>query len=143
MWYCEYQFERSGSVRLLASTDYALRVLMTLGQTPNDRLRLSQNHLHKIVQDLAGLGLVRTARGAGGGVTLAAGIDEIRIGPLIRVLEQDHVLTECFRADGGGCILTPGCRLSGMLAEAKESFYASLDQRTLRHCLSPTSGSAF
>jgi Rrf2 family nitric oxide-sensitive transcriptional repressor len=140
-------------VRLLASTDYALRVLMTLGQTKAGepmtvpilaaRLRLSRDHLHKIVQDLVGLGFVRTARGAGGGVTLAAGIDEIRIGPLIRALEQDHALVECFRADGGGCVLTPGCRLSGMLAEAKESFYASLDQRTLRHCLSPTSGSAF
>jgi Rrf2 family nitric oxide-sensitive transcriptional repressor len=139
-------------VRLLASTDYALRVLMTLAQTKAGepvtvpilaaRLRLSQNHLHKIVQDLAGLGLVRTARGAGGGVTLAAGIDQIRIGPLIRALEQDHALAECFRADGGGCVLTPGCRLSAMLAEAKESFYASLDQRTLRHCLSPMSGSA-
>jgi Rrf2 family nitric oxide-sensitive transcriptional repressor len=122
---------------------------MTLGRTKAGepmtvpilaaRLSLSRNHLHKIVQDLAGLGLVRTARGAGGGVTLAAGIDEIRIGPLIRALEQDHALVECFRADGGGCVLTPGCGLRAMLAEAKESFYASLDQRTLRRCLSPTS----
>jgi Rrf2 family nitric oxide-sensitive transcriptional repressor len=133
-------------MRLLASTDIALRVLMMLGQAKSrqpmnvgtlaERLGgLSRNHLHKIVQDLAGLGLVRTVRGAGGGVTLAASVRDIRIGPLIRTLEQDHALVECFRADGGCCVLTPGCRLRGMLAEAKENFYASLDRRTLADCL--------
>src|SRR5215469_2956994 len=129
-------------MRLLASTDIALRVLMTLGQAKSrepmnvgmlaERLGgLSRNHLHKIVQDLSSLGLVRTVRGAGGGVRLAAPIDDIRIGSLIRTLEEDHALVECFRADGGSCVLTPGCRLKGMLAEAKESFYASLDRQTL------------
>jgi Rrf2 family nitric oxide-sensitive transcriptional repressor len=96
---------------------------------------LSRNHLHKIVQDLAGLGLVHTVRGAGGGVTLAVRAGEIRIGALIRTLEEDHALVECFRADGGSCVLTPECGLRGMLAEAKESFYASLDRRTLADCL--------
>jgi Rrf2 family nitric oxide-sensitive transcriptional repressor len=130
----------------LASTDIALRVLMMLGQararepvnvgTLAERLGgLSRNHLHKIVQDLAGLGLVRTVRGARGGVTLAAPVGDIRIGPLIRTLEEDHALVECFRADGGCCVLTPGCRLRAMLSEAKESFYASLDRRTLRDCV--------
>jgi Rrf2 family nitric oxide-sensitive transcriptional repressor len=68
-------------------------------------------------------------------VTLAAPAGDIRLGPLIRTLEEDHALVECFRADGGRCVLTPGCRLRGMLAEAKESFYASLDPRTLADCL--------
>ena len=128
-------------MRLLASTDIALRVLMMLGQAKSrepmnvgtlaERLGgLSRNHLHKIVQDLAGLGLVRTVRGAGGGVTLAAPVRDIRIGPLIRTLEQDHALVECFRADGGCCVLTPGCRLRG-----RSTFYASLDRRTLADCL--------
>ena len=133
-------------MRLLASTDIALRVLVMLAQakprkpmnvaTLAERLGgLSRNHLHKIVQDLAGLGLVRTVRGARGGVTLAAPVGDIRIGPLIRTLEEDHALVECFRADGGCCVLTPGCRLRGTLAEARETFYASLDRRTLADCL--------
>ena len=69
-------------VRLLASTDFALRTLMLLANAPSrqplsveklSRLlgNLSRNHLHKIVQDLAALGVVRTIRGAGGGVVLA------------------------------------------------------------------------
>ena len=69
-------------MRLLASTDFALRVLMALGQRSAGETvnvgtlaqslgGLSRSHLHKIVQDLAALGIVKTIRGAGGGVTLA------------------------------------------------------------------------
>ena len=61
-------------MRLLASTDFALRVLMLLADEPvGGRLsvetlasrlgRLSRNHLHKIVQDLTALGITRTTRG--------------------------------------------------------------------------------
>ena len=69
-------------MRLLASTDFALRIVMLLGRLPSGEQmnvetiaqRLggqSRNHLHKIVQNLAALGVLRTARGAGGGVSLA------------------------------------------------------------------------
>ena len=63
-------------MRLLASTDFALRVLMRLAATPEThvstntlarKLLVSRNHLHKIVQYLTEAGLVRTIRGARGG----------------------------------------------------------------------------
>jgi Rrf2 family transcriptional regulator, nitric oxide-sensitive transcriptional repressor len=133
-------------VRLLASTDIALRVLMLLAREPSDRHLsvdtlsrelggLSRNHLHKIVQDLAALGIARTVRGAGGGVLLAARPAEVRLGTLVRQLEADQALVECFRSDGGACVLTPACRLRGMLRGARDSFYESLDQYTLADCL--------
>jgi Rrf2 family nitric oxide-sensitive transcriptional repressor len=133
-------------MRLLASTDLALRVVMLLGrQGPGEQMNvetmaaqlgdLSRNHLHKIVQDLAALGVLRTIRGAGGGVTLAAPLEETRLGSLIRSLESDQALVECFRADGGCCILESGCKLRVMLRDARESFYQSLDQRTLADCV--------
>ena len=121
-------------MRLLASTDMALRVVMLLGRRgPGEQMNvetmaqqlgdLSRNHLHKIVQDLAALGVLRTIRGAGGGVTLAAPLEETRLGSLIRSLESDQAVVECFRADGGCCVLEPGCKLRVMLREAQESFY--------------------
>ncbi len=139
-------------MRLLASTDYALRMLIALGQSGSEETinvgtlatslgELSRNHLHKIVQDLAALGIVRTIRGAGGGVVLAKDAREIRIGAVIRALEQDQAIVECFRADHGCCTLDPGCRLRPMLRKARESFYASLDAYTLADCLSqPATG---
>jgi Rrf2 family nitric oxide-sensitive transcriptional repressor len=131
-------------VRLLASTDIALRLLMRLGAEPN-RLRtaeeLSQavgaprNHLHKIIQDLAEAGLVRTWRGARGGVSLARSAAEIRIGEVVRRLETGQALVECFRPDGGTCRLLPGCRLRIVLARGQEAFLAELDAVTLDDCL--------
>jgi Rrf2 family nitric oxide-sensitive transcriptional repressor len=133
-------------MRLLASTDFALRVLMTLGQgQPGDTTNvetlaerlggLSRNHLHKIVQELAALGIVQTVRGAGGGVKLRKPAGEVRIGALVRALESDQPMVECFRSDHGDCTLEPGCRLRPMLREAGESFYAALDLYTLADCL--------
>ncbi len=133
-------------MRLLASTDFALRVLMLLGRGALEEtinvetlaLRLgglSRNHLHKIVQELASLGIVRTARGAGGGVRLAKPAHEVKIGALVRALESDQAIVECFRADHGDCALERGCRLRPMLRKARESFYETLDGYTLADCL--------
>ncbi len=131
-------------MRLLTSTDLALRVLMRLAATPDEHvstdalareLALSRNHLHKIVQYLAEAGVVRTIRGARGGVMLARAAAEIRIGAVIRGHEEEQALVECFRADGGGCTLLPQCRLRGMLAGAKDLFYQYLDRYTLADCL--------
>ncbi|MFY9894066.1 MAG: Rrf2 family transcriptional regulator [Xanthobacteraceae bacterium] len=131
-------------MRLLTSTDFALRVLMRLAATPDAhvstdalarQLVISRNHLHKIVQYLTEAGLVRTIRGARGGVMLARPASEIKVGEVIRDHEQDQALVECFRADGGACTLLPRCRLRGMLDAAKNVFYRYLDQYTLAECL--------
>ncbi|MFO1116699.1 MAG: Rrf2 family transcriptional regulator [Beijerinckiaceae bacterium] len=132
-------------MRLLASTDIALRVLMVLGRDPDTQMNverlaselggLSRNHLHKIVQELAALGALRTVRGAGGGVILAKPLSEIRLGALVRDLESDQAIVECFREDGGCCAIEPGCRLRFMLRSAREAFYESLDRHTLADCL--------
>jgi len=129
-------------MRLLASTDFALRVLMLLAAAPagrpvsvealaSDLGGLSRNHLHKVVQALAGLGVVRTVRGARGGVVLAVPPAELRLGVLVRWLEAGQAPVECFRSDGGCCTLTAGCRLRGMIGAAWQDFLASLDRHTL------------
>jgi Rrf2 family nitric oxide-sensitive transcriptional repressor len=129
-------------MRLLASTDYALRILILLAAEPPGEPRsvealasdlggLSRHHLHKVVQNLANLGVVRTQRGTGGGVLLAVAPAELRLGELVRRLEAGQAPVECFRDDGGACTLTEGCRLKGMLGTAWRAFLASLDAHTL------------
>jgi Rrf2 family nitric oxide-sensitive transcriptional repressor len=133
-------------MRLLSSTDFALRLLMLLAargmeaQLSVEALSrelggLSRHHLHKIVQDLAALGVLRTVRGAGGGVVLAQKPEEISVGKLIRELEGDQAMAECFRPDGGSCTLIAACRLRSFLCEAKDAFYRSLDGRSVADCL--------
>ena len=133
-------------MRLLASTDFALRVLMLLARAPagtrmsvemlaRELGNLSRNHLHKIIQELTAYGVTVTTRGAGGGVALAVAPESIRLGKFVLHLESDQPVVECFRADGCACTLLPHCQLRNMLSEARERFYASLDRLTLADCL--------
>lgn len=133
-------------MRLLASTDFALRVLMRLAVDPArhrstealaQEVGVPRNHLHKIVQDLAEAGIVRTLRGARGGVLLARMPAEISLGAVVRHLEGGQALVECFRPDGGACCLSPDCRLKGVLWQAREAFLAALDGRSLADCVEP------
>jgi len=41
---------------------------------------------------------------------------------------------ECFRGDGGQCVLKPRCRLKARLAAAREAFMRELDATTLAEC---------
>jgi Rrf2 family transcriptional regulator, nitric oxide-sensitive transcriptional repressor len=131
-------------MKLLTSTDYALRVLMRLASMPETHIStdtlahelvVSRHHLQKIVQFLTEAGLVRTIRGARGGVMLARPASQINLGAVIRRHEKDQALVECFRPDGGACTLLPRCRLRGILKAAKDSFYGHLDRYTLADCL--------
>jgi Rrf2 family transcriptional regulator, nitric oxide-sensitive transcriptional repressor len=131
-------------MRLLASTDFALRALMRLAAEPGRHMNTEElareigvprNHLQKLVQALAEAGLVRTLRGARGGVLLAMPASEIRLGTVVRWLERDQALVECFRPDGGTCCMTATCRLRGILARARETFLRELDSTTLADCI--------
>src|SRR5712675_516469 len=114
-------------MRLTSFTDFALRALMRLAGEPTRSFAtseiaaefdISRNHLAKVVRDLADAGFISTQRGAGGGFALAR--QSITIGAVVRALEADQALVECFRGDGGHCALTPRCRLKARLAAARE-----------------------
>ena len=133
-------------MRLTSVTDYGLRTLMRLAGGPErvfttdeiaDEFAISRNHLTKVVGDLAKAGFLATRRGAGGGFRLARPAQTITIGEVVRALEQREPLVECFRIDGGNCVLTPRCRLKRHLAAAREAFLRELDGTTLEDCAYP------
>jgi Rrf2 family nitric oxide-sensitive transcriptional repressor len=135
-------------MRLAAFTDYGLRVLMRLADASDsplttariaEQFRIPYNHLAKVVLDLARGGYVTTQRGAGGGIRLARSAESIRLGEVVRYLEQRHATVECFRTDGGACLLTPRCRLKHQLAAAREAFIAELDKTSVAACAYPGS----
>lgn len=133
-------------MRLLSSTDFSLRLLLRLAEAPGRHqstevlataIGVPRNHVQKIVQGLAEGGFVRTLRGAHGGVMLARDAGAIRVGAVVRHLERDQALVECFRPDGGACCMERGCRLRPVLARAREAFFAVLDATALSECLPP------
>ena len=133
-------------MRLTSFTDFGLRVLMRLAGEPGrafttaeiaGEFAISRNHLVKVVSELAAAGYIETRRGAAGGFRLARPARDITLGEVVRDLERDQPLVECFRSDGGACVLTPRCRLKRRLAEAHEAFLAQLGRTTLADCAWP------
>ncbi|MDA8093637.1 MAG: Rrf2 family transcriptional regulator [Betaproteobacteria bacterium] len=135
-------------MQLTRFTDYSLRVLIYLAAHP-ERLatipevatahRISQNHLMKVVHQLGLHGFIATQRGKGGGMRLARLPDDIRLGEVVRAMEENMALAECFHSDIQGCALLPGCGLKGVLVEARANFLATLDRYTLADLVRPAS----
>jgi Rrf2 family transcriptional regulator, nitric oxide-sensitive transcriptional repressor len=127
-------------MRLTSFTDYGLRALMRMASAPErgfstaelaDEFGISRNHLIKIVQRLARGGIVTTRRGSGGGAVLARPASEIRLGDIVRLLEEGQALVECFARCGGACPIDGKCGLKPRLRAAERAFLADLDRSTL------------
>ncbi|MCB1700850.1 MAG: Rrf2 family transcriptional regulator [Pseudomonadales bacterium] len=130
-------------MRLTTFTDYSLRVLIYLAVKGEESATIaeiaksydiSRNHLMKVVQELSQQGYLIALRGKNGGLRLKATPAEINIGELVRVMEKDLSLAECFGMNNH-CVLTPACSLPTLFTEALEAFFAVLDGYTLEDIL--------
>jgi Rrf2 family nitric oxide-sensitive transcriptional repressor len=128
-----------GFMRLTQLSDFSMRALMYLGTNPGRLVTIqeiaraygiSENHLMKVVHRLAQHGFVETVRGRGGGLRLKGPAEGIRLGAVVRAVEEDFRLVECF-GTGDTCRITNVCRLKIALNQALGAFMASLDQWTL------------
>ena len=126
-------------MRLSRFSDYALRAALYLA-AHEGRLApiaeiarahdLSQSNLMKVVNMLVDGGVLRSVRGRNGGVALARPGAEIRVGEIVRLMENDGPLVDCT-----ACLLRGSCGLVRALREAENAFYASLDRFTLAEVL--------
>lgn len=138
-------------MRLTSFTDYGLRMLMRMASAPGtafstaelaEEFGLSRNHLTKIMQQLARGGIVETRRGGGGGAVLCSDPAGIRLGDVVRLLEQGQALVECFGPTGGDCTIEGCCRLKARLRLAEERFLEDLNRSTLRDIALPVRDAA-
>ncbi len=133
-------------MRLSQHSDYAIRVLIYLGINGEElctireiaeRYGISNHHLVKVVHSLSKAGYVHTVRGKGGGIRLGRDPEEISIGPLVRTMEFDFQIVECFNLRTCGCCIAPVCRLRSIFRDALEAFLGTLDGYTLADLLQP------
>ncbi|MCH8551107.1 MAG: Rrf2 family transcriptional regulator [Natronospirillum sp.] len=127
-------------MQLTRFTDYALRTLIYLALRDGERSTIaeisetydiSRNHLMKVANRLVTKGYVSGIRGKNGGLCLAQPPEDIVLGRLIRDMEPDMNLTECFH-DQCECRIQHACSMTGVLNEALRAFLAVLDGYTLR-----------
>jgi Rrf2 family nitric oxide-sensitive transcriptional repressor len=127
-------------MRLTNFSDYALRILMYAAVAQDGRLitieetaeayGISRAHLMKVANQLTREGYLKAVRGRSGGLTLAKRPERIRLSDVLRATEPDFALVECMTADNR-CLISPRCRLRGVLNEALGAFLETLDGYTL------------
>jgi len=135
-------------MRLTTMTDYAMRLLMYVGQHP-DRLctiaevagvyGISEAHLMKITHQLGLAGWLETVRGKGGGMRLAASPQDINLGVVVRSIEPDFQLVDCM-ANSTLCTLMGNCKLAGIMGGALSAMMRHLDAYTLADLLGDAQG---
>lgn len=127
-------------MRLTLYTDYSLRLLMHCAvrqgalvtiQEVADTFGISKNHLMKVAFELGRKGYLETVRGRGGGLKLARPADRIRLGEVVRAMEEDLGPVECFDPATNTCPIIAACRLKGALGRALNAYLAVLDGYTL------------
>jgi Rrf2 family nitric oxide-sensitive transcriptional repressor len=132
-------------MKLTRFTDYSLRVLIYLGlkndgrvtiQEISEAYNISRNHLMKVVSLLTRMGYVDARRGPGGGIALARSAQDIVIADVVRDMEDDLNLVECF-CEEGSCIIKPVCELKSALNQALTAYLQTLERYTLQDLLRP------
>ncbi|MFO0728950.1 MAG: Rrf2 family transcriptional regulator [Myxococcota bacterium] len=97
---------------------------------------VSENHVAKVLQQLARAGIVRGVRGASGGYQLAITPKELTMFDVVRVLEGELTPT-CFGCDAVGpenspnCAVYESCPIRGVMEEIAEHTYYTLRSVTI------------
>lgn len=134
-------------MQLTMHTDYALRVLVYLTQKGDelatiseiaDFYQISRNHLVKVVHHLASKGFIQTTRGKHGGMRLARAPELISVGEVVRRMEPNFDIVECFSGSTPPCTVTPVCALKEVLYRATNEFLGLLDRYTLADAIAKT-----
>jgi len=108
-------------MRLSSLADYAV-VMLSAAARHSGEARLSANLLadetgvplptaQKLMGRLAASGLLRSARGTGGGFTLARGADQITLADIIEAVEGPIAMTSCVDEARHDCGLETACKV--------------------------------
>ena len=126
-------------MKLTQHTDYALRVLMYLATddscptigTVAEFFGISKNHLVKVTHRLTKLGYIESLRGRSGGLRLRMQPEKIAIGAVVKDMEANFHVVECFDEERNSCHITDNCKLKLVLSDAMKAFTTHLDSYTL------------
>ncbi|MFT3735080.1 MAG: Rrf2 family transcriptional regulator [Rhodocyclaceae bacterium] len=135
-------------MQLTRFTDFGLRILMyltrerdtpvTIGEIAR-QFEVPHNHLVKVANRLGKLGWVTAVRGRNGGLVLGADADSLRIGEVLRQLEESESLIDC---ESQPCALNGRCLLKAALNAGLAAFYDKMNEYSLADVSRGKTGSA-
>jgi len=137
-------------MRLSHLADYAV-VLMTAAARRPAGLRLSATELaqdtgvplptaQKLMGQLAGAGLLSSARGVSGGFALARPAAEITLADIVEAVEGPIAMTQCSGSDGpSDCALDAHCRVKPHMGVVGNAVRGALGAVSLTSLCGPAS----
>lgn len=133
-------------MQLSKFSDYSFRALIYLAQhneTLNTienmaaELKISQNHLKKIIHELSRGNFIQTFRGRDGGIKLAKNPEDIELSEVLIYTESNTDFVECLKhsSDYTKCPYQINCNLKTIINKAKESFIREFKEHSLQDLL--------
>jgi Rrf2 family protein len=125
---------------LSRGADYAIRAMLDVASLPVDRKTVTERiarrqkipvaFLSKVIAQLTQAGLMRTYRGAAGGVSLAKPADEINLRQVIEALQGPIALNQC-TDPYDGCPRADTCPAGRVFQEGQRNLDALLEEAIL------------
>ena len=126
-------------MQITKQADYALRAVIFLARLDfgekastrdiAEKQGIPPSFLAKIVSQLSIAGLITTARGASGGVSLARPSEEISILDVVEAIDGPMLLNEC-TSNPDNCPFSTDCPLHHIFCEAKHDLHEKLSAAT-------------
>lgn len=120
--------------------DYAIRAMLDVAGQPADTRTVTEQiadrqeipvaFLSKVVAQLTQSGLLRTYRGATGGVFLAQPADQINLRQVLEAVQGPIVLNQC-TAPYDGCARAATCPVCRVFLQAQEGLQETFEQVNL------------
>ena len=131
-------------MRLTTRSRYGTRLILDLAVNAKDgpvplrdvskRQKISLKYLEQLIGKLKKAGLIKSQRGPFGGHMLAKRPDSIRVGDIVRTLEESTAITECAEKEDklcGVCNRAGECLSRWVWIEASEAMFDRLDKITI------------
>ncbi|HJW84790.1 MAG TPA: Rrf2 family transcriptional regulator [Anaerolineae bacterium] len=126
-------------MQISKEADYALRAVLYLSrlgdshQVATSKIAAEQHipssFLAKIVSRLSSAGIIRTSRGAHGGVSLARPGQKISVLEVVEAIDGPIALNACV-IHAGECTLDSTCTLHDIFCQAQETLVGQLKRTT-------------
>ncbi len=128
-------------MQLSKFTDYAFRALIYLAKNQSenctvdklaDELNISTHHLKKVINKLAKTEYIISTKGRNGGLKLGLLPEEINLGKVLLLTEENLSLVDCMHKSGVCPLINNDCKLKNIICKSLNEFLKEMSNFTLR-----------
>ena len=131
-------------MQLSKFSDYSFRALILLGSYPEKRWTVeslskesntSIHHMKKVICFLSKEKYVFSRKGRNGGLQLGMKAEDINLGALLELTEDNSNMIECFHKNTNCPLISKGCKMKKIIYTASQQFTNTFYEYTLKDIL--------